>query len=169
MEPHQRHVIAIVVAMIVLVTFVRPPLDGPNNLYARTLVVVWFLLAPVAAMRVARATSFVVRTVEVLEGEQAAISRARRGSLRWTTAAILLCSLASAYALIGAVIEGAMFWGTPPATVEAARWINRNAPASTVVAVHPDEFESAFGYWLRRPILLAAERHALLFGAAPEA
>ncbi|MCH7826141.1 MAG: hypothetical protein IH849_15200 [Acidobacteria bacterium] len=83
-------------------------------------------------------------------------------------AAVLLCLLASGYALIGAVLEGAMFWSTSPATVEAARWINRNAPASAVVAVHPDEFEPAFGYWLRRPILLADERHALLFGAAPE-
>ncbi len=169
LEPHQRHVIGIVVAMIVVVTFIRPPLDGPNNLYARTLVVVWFLLAPFAAIRFARATRLVVRTVEADEGEHATISRARRGSLRWTMAAILLCLLASAYALIGVVIEGAMFWSTPPATVEAARWINRNAPASAVVAVHPEEFESAFGYWLRRPILLADERHALLFGAAPEA
>ncbi len=172
LEPHQRHVIAMVVAIVLLVTFVRPPLDGPNNLYARPLVVVWFLLAPFAAMRLARAAGFVIRTGGVGEGDHALLSRARRprgaGNAAWTMAAILLCLLASAYALIGVVLEGAMFWSTPPATVEAARWINRNAPASAVVAVHPNEFEPAFGYWLRRPILLADERHALLFGAAPE-
>ncbi len=172
LEPHQRHVIAMVVAIIVLVTFVRPPLDGPNNLYARPLVVVWFLLAPFAAMRFTRATGLVIRTGGLWEDDDVDLSRARRSrraaNLRWTLAAVLLCLLASVYALTGVVLEGAMFWSTPPATVEAARWINRNAPASAVVAVHPDEFEPAFGYWLRRSILLADERHALLFGAAPE-
>ena len=173
LEPHQRHVIAMIVAIIVLVTFVRPPVGGPNNLYARPLVLVWFLLAPFAAMRVARATGLVIRTSGGVAADHAAPPRRRRprgaNNLCWTMGAILLCLSASAYALVGASLEGALFWSTPPATVEAARWINENAPAAAVIAVHPDQFEPAFGYWLRRPIFLADERHALLFGAAPEA
>ena len=173
LQAHHRHVIGIVVSIVVLVTFVRPPVGGPNNLYARPLVLVWFLLAPFAAMRFARAAGFVTRTGGVGDGDHAALSRARRShggsALRWTSAAVLLCLLASAYAVVGVVLEGAMFWATPPANVEAARWINRNAPPATVVAVPTEELAgSQVGYWLRRPVLLADKRHALLFGASAE-
>jgi hypothetical protein len=83
-------------------------------------------------------------------------------------AAAALCLAANGYALLGVLLEGAWFWAAPPATVEASAWINGNAPAGAPVAVHPDELTSAFGYWLRRPLLLADERHALLFGASRE-
>jgi len=83
-------------------------------------------------------------------------------------AASLVCLLATAYALVGVVLEGALFWAAPADTVQTAIWVNANTPAESVVAVHPDEFHSSLGYWLRRPLVLADERHALLFGATAE-
>ena len=80
-------------------------------------------------------------------------------------AAVGLCLLATGYAALGVVLEGSLFWATPPATVEALRWINANASPGAVVAVHPDEFRGRMGYWLRRRLALADRRHALLFGA----
>jgi hypothetical protein len=170
--PHQGHVIAMVASIVVLVTFVRPPLGGPNNLYARPMVLVWFLLAPFAAMRFARATGWVVKTGgSPADGRKPAprVASARRtANARWMRAGAALCLAANGYALLGVLLEGAWFWSAPPATVDASAWINGNAPAGAPVAVHPDELTSAFGYWLRRPLLLADERHALLFGASRE-
>jgi hypothetical protein len=53
------------------------------------------------------------------------------------------------------------------ATVQVSRWVNENTPVGAVVAIAPDDFSRGFGYWLRRPLALADERHALLFGATP--
>ncbi|HEX9808785.1 MAG TPA: hypothetical protein VGC25_04180 [Alphaproteobacteria bacterium] len=171
-QPHQAHVIALAVSIVVLVTFVRPPLGGPNNLYARPMVLVWFLLAPFAAMRFARATGRVIKTGGAPADGRPPVPRARGArrvaNARWMMAGAALCLAANGYALLGVLLEGAWFWAAPPATVEASAWINANAPAGAPVAVHPDELTSAFGYWLRRPLLLADERHALLFGAGPE-
>jgi hypothetical protein len=174
---HQKHVIAMVVSLLVLVTFMRPPVGGPNNLYARPLVFVWFLLAPFAAMRFARTTGMVTRAGgssrfgrrASSHGDRRAIARVHGGggSRRWTMAGVALCLLANGYALLGVVLEGSLFKVTPTATVEVAQWINDNAPADAVVGISPDDFVSGFGYWLRRPLALADERHALLFGASP--
>jgi len=74
-RPHQSHVLALALSIVILVTIIRPPLDGPNNLYARPLLIVWFLLAPFAAMRFARATGLVTRAGGVGDGEHAVPSR----------------------------------------------------------------------------------------------
>jgi hypothetical protein len=136
------------------------------------MVLVWFLLAPFAAMRFARATGWVIKTGDTPADGRPPAARAkgarRTANARWVMAAAALCLAANGYALLGVLLEGAWFWAAPPATVEASAWINGNAPAGAPVAVHPDELTSAFGYWLRRPLLLADERHALLFGASRE-
>ncbi len=151
---HRGHVLALVLSVVLLVTFVRPPVGGPNNLYARPMVLVWFLLAPFAAVYFVRSWG----------GRHVSATADRRG--RWIAGAVVLCLLATAYAAVGVVLEGVMFWAAPAGVVEATRWLNANAPAASVVAVHPDDFHSSFGYWLRRPLFLADERHARLFGAA---
>jgi hypothetical protein len=167
------HVIGLVISIVVFVTFVRPPVGGPNNLYARPLVLVWFLLAPFAAVYFARSMGFPTLSGAVPGSDRPvpATSRSpgsrRRGS-RWVVGAVVLCLAATGYALAGVVLEGVMFWAAPAGIVEAARWANRHLPAGSVVAVHPDDFHSSFGYWLRRPLLLADERHALLFGGTEQ-
>ena len=45
----QREAVTMAAAIVVLVTFVRPPVGTPNNLYARPTLVVWALLACFAA------------------------------------------------------------------------------------------------------------------------
>jgi hypothetical protein len=132
------------VAILVLVTFVRPPVDGPNNLYARPLVLVFCILAPFA----------------VIAGSQWQRSKLLR-------AAIAIGALATGYAVVGNVLQGTLFWATEPALVDAARWINRSTPATDLVAIHPEEFSRYIGFWLRRPVVLADERHARLLGAGP--
>jgi hypothetical protein len=76
-----------------------------------------------------------------------------------------LCLAATAFALLGVLLEGTLFWATPRTTVDALQWVNRNATRGAVVAVHPDDFRGRMGYWARRPLALADARHALLFGA----
>ena len=168
-QPHQAHVVALLATIVVLVTVFRPPVGGPNNLYARPMLLVWFLLAPFAAMRFVRATGLVTRAGGMGDGDHAVLSRARRlpgaRNARWVLAATALCLLGSGYALVGVVLEGGLFWATPTPTVDALQWIERNAPPDAVVAIHPDDFRGQMGYWARRPLALADERHALLFGA----
>jgi hypothetical protein len=175
--PHQHHVVELVLALLVVLVFVRPAAGEPNNLYARPLVVAWFLLAPFAATRWACAGGSAPATGgarDTPEGDHFAtpLSRSHRGQrgkgARWATAGVLLCLLANGYALLGVVLEGALFWATPSSAVEVSRWINDNTPRDAVIAVAPEEFLSGFGYWLRRPLALADERHALLFGGSRE-
>jgi hypothetical protein len=172
LQSHQRHVLWMSLSVLVTVVFVRPPVGMPNNLYARPLVLVWCLLAPFAAMRVARVAGLVTRTGGSAGGERPATSRAHRrhgiGDARWALAAVALCLLGNGYALVGMVLEGRLFWATPVGTVEATRWIDDNAPRDAVVAIPEEDFVSGFGYFLRRPLALADERHALLFGADRE-
>ena len=148
----QRHVGMVVVTMLLLVTFVRPPVGGPNNLYARPMVLVWFLLAPFAGMAAARLGG----------GGGAGGGLARNRTL---ALAACLCLMANGYALVGVLLEGSLFWATDRDTLAAIRWVNDNTEPDALVAVHPDDFASVFGYWLRRPLVIADERHALLFGA----
>lgn len=163
-QPHQRHVVWMVLSLMVCIVFVRPPVGGPNNLYARPLLLVWFLLAPFAAMRWAR-WSGLLPGGRGGDGGGAARARRRRGAPTWAVAALTLCLLANGYALLGVLLEGALFWPTSPPTVEAAAWTNDNAAPGAVVAIAPRDYQSSFGYWLRRPLALADERHAMLFGA----
>jgi hypothetical protein len=141
----QREAIALVIAVLLLLTFVRPPVEIGNNLYARALLLVWFVLAPFAAAAVGRI-----------------------GRPRWVTAAVVACVLGTCYAEVGYLLQGALFWSTPKASVEALRWINDNTPRSSVVAIRPEDFENNFGYWLRRPLVLGGKRLAVLFGADPQ-
>ena len=148
--PAQSHVVALIVSIMVLVVIIRPAVGGPNNLYARSLVVVWFLMAPFAALALAsRRRAF---TDEPL----------RRHRLM---AGLALCLLANVYALVGVLLEGGLFWAAPPDTVEAIEWVNEQTPADAVIAVFPDDYVSTFGYFARRRLSLADERHAALFGA----
>ncbi len=139
----ERQIIVAAVAILALTTFVRPP-EGPNNLFARPMVLVFALLTPFAAMAAAR----IGRSV-ALQG------------------ALVLCALATGYSVAGNLVE-AVFWAAPVGQVDGMRWINANLPRGTLVAVAPADYDRFFGYWLRRPLLLADERHALLLGASPQ-
>ncbi len=151
--PAQSHVVAVMVSMMVLVVIIRPPVGGPNNLYARSLIVVWFLLAPFAALALVRWRA---------GGERSRMSR-YGGTVM---AGLALCLLANAYALVGVLLEGGLFWAAPPDTVEAIEWVNEQTPADAVIAVHPDDYVTTFGYFARRRLSLADEWHAGLFGAS---
>ena len=140
----QREAAALVVAIMLVVTFVRPPLGVGNNLYARAPLLVWFVLAAFAAM-----------------------AASRIGLTRWLGAAVLACALGTFYAEAGYLLEGSLFWATPSTSVEAIRWVNDNTAPGAVVAIRPAEYETNYGYWLRRPVVLAGRRLALLFGADP--
>ncbi|MGE0450119.1 MAG: hypothetical protein AB7Q29_11120, partial [Vicinamibacterales bacterium] len=138
----QADAIGVALAVLALVTFVRPPVGVGNNLYARGLLLAWFLLAPFAA-----ATALELRRSRLL------------------IAAVVISAAGTLYAEMGYLLEGGVFWATPKATVEALRWVNAHTPPTAAVAIRPSEFENAYGYWLRRPLVLGGRRLALLFGA----
>ncbi len=144
LTPAQTEAAAVAVAVLILVTLVRPPVGVGNNLYARALLLVWFLLAPFAAVM---ATEY------------------RRS--RWLAAAAAVCAAGTVYAEAGYLLEGTLFWATPKPAVEAMRWVNANTPRAALVAIHPGDYENVYGYWLRRPLVLGGRRLALLFGADP--
>jgi hypothetical protein len=135
-----------VITILVLVTFVRPPVGGPNNLFARPMLVVWALLAVFAAATWGQ------------------FCQHRR--LCWLVVAV--CAAAVPYATLGVTLEGALFWPTPAEFLEAAQAINAGTPTQSVVAIHPDDETPAYGYWLRRRQVATYERVALLFGATSE-
>ncbi|MGD8328966.1 MAG: hypothetical protein PVJ49_05980 [Acidobacteriota bacterium] len=172
LQPHQRHVLWMSLSVLVVVVFVRPPVGMPNNLYARPLVLVWCMLAPFAALRLARVAGLVTRAdgITGVDPPPTASAGRRRGigDARWALVAVALCLLANGYALVGMLLEGRLFWATLVSTVEATRWVDDNAPRDAVVAIPQEDFVSGIGYFLRRPLALADERHALLFGANGE-
>lgn len=140
----RRRIVVFVVAVLLVVVFLRPPIGGPNNLYPRGMTLVWLLLAPFAATALLRTPRSV--------------------------AALLLapCALYLPYAMIGATLEGALFWATPMADHEVARWVEDTTGDRTIVALHPEEAPVYFTYWARRAIVYDDERLALLFGATPD-
>jgi hypothetical protein len=142
---HRIHAIGAIGALLLLTTFVRPPLGGPNNLYARPMLVVWGLLAPFAALAFERL-------------------RASPHSRRWIAIAALPCVLYVPYAVTGATLEGALFWPAPRELVQTSRWIDASSSRSSLVAIEPAALDSSWGYWLRRRLVLGDRRHALLFG-----
>jgi hypothetical protein len=142
--PVQQQAAAAAIGVLLLVTFVRPPVGIGNNLYARAVLLPWFLLAPFAAM----AAFSVLRT-------------------RWFRGAVLVSVLGTCYVQVGYLLEGTLFWATPKTTVDTLRWVNANTSAAAVVAIRPSEYENNYGYWLRRPLVLGGRRLALLFGADP--
>jgi hypothetical protein len=145
LTPVQQQTVALIGSVLVLLTFVRPPVDIGNNLYARALLLVWFALAPFAG---------------------AALLRIRRA--RWPAIAVLVSALGTCYVEVGYLLQGAIFWSTSSDAVRALRWINEHAPERALVAIHPADHENNFGYWLRRPFVLGNRRLALLFGANAE-
>jgi hypothetical protein len=144
LTPVEQQAAAVAASVLLLLTFVRPPIGVGNNLYARALLLTWFVLAPFAA--------------------GAALRFAKRRSV---AVAALVCALGTAYAEVGYLLQGSLFWSTPTADVEALRWVNDHTPAHAVVAIHPDDYENNHAYWLRRPLVLGDERLAVLFGARP--
>ncbi len=145
LTPAQFQIAALVMGIVIAVTIFRPPIGHPNNLYARSMLLAFCGLCPFAAL-----------------------AESRWLTLKWLVLAVSLCILGTGYSVLGNILDGAMFWKTPVVRVEALRWINRETPPDSVVAIHPKEFSRTFGWFLRRPLVLADERHASLFGARRE-
>ena len=137
--------IVIVLAILTLVTFFRPPPDGPNNLYARPMLLVFAMLVPLAIRGAERVTR-----------------------VGWLRTATVVCALGTGYALAGMVLQGLLFWSVPPALADACAWATRETPRSAVLAVHPDEFSRHIGFFCRRPLTIADVGHARLLGASTE-
>jgi hypothetical protein len=138
---NQLDAIAVAATILVLVVFVRPQEGIGNNLYARGMLLVWFVLAPLAA---------------------AAAGSVRRSVL---VPLAIVSVLGTGYAAAGSVAESMLFRGHPREDVDAMQWVNSNLPAQTVVAFHPQEYGNTDTYWLRRSIVLGNRRLAGLFGA----
>jgi hypothetical protein len=138
----QAEVLAFALAVVALAVFVRPPAGIGNNVYARGMLMVWFVLAPFAAV--------------------AALAVRRRYLVLGLVA---ICVLGTGYAVAGYVAESLLFRGQPRDNVEVMWWINANQPVDDVVAFHPDEYANNDTYWLRRPVALGNRRLARLFGA----
>ena len=132
-----------VLAVIVTVTIVRPPVDGPNNLYARGLLIVWMVAVPIAV--------------------EAWCSVRRSALLRM---AVVLAAVYLPYAMIGATLEGWLFWAVPRDDYAAARWISRNTPSDAVIAFSARAAPRYFTYWARRPVAYDNPRLARMFGAS---
>lgn len=144
LTPSRREAAVVALAVLVLVTFVRPPIGVGNNLYARALLLVWFLLAPFAA-----------------------IAAMAHRQVRWLAIAVAVCVAGSAYVQVGYLLEGTLFWATPKPAVDAIRWVNGNTPRTALVAIRPGDYENIYGFWLRRPLVLGGRRLAVLFGVDP--
>jgi hypothetical protein len=145
-RPVQREAASIAIAILVMVTFVRPPVGIGNNLYARAPLLAWFILAAFAAASAARAPR-----------------------ARWVTAGVVLCALGTGYAEVGYLLEGGLFWATPNSTVDALRWVDAHTARTAVVAIRPADYQNNDGYWLERPVVVGDRRLAVLFGADPAA
>lgn len=142
-SPHRTRCLVLAATILVLVALLRPPAGGPNNLYARGLLPVWLLLAPVAAAE-----------------------WQRRRNPAWRLAAgVCLCG--TLYAATGMFLEGYLFWATPTAAVRAARALNEASAPSDIIAM-PTEHLPGHAYWLRRSVAMYDERHARAFGASAE-
>jgi len=94
-----------------------------------------------------------------------AAATARSMSRPLLIAVLLPCALYTPYAMVGATLEGYLFWSTPAADHAVAEWIEEGTAPSTVVALSPDERPTYLTYWTRRPVVFHDSRLALLFGA----
>ena len=141
-HPLTREAVAIVIGIVLLITFFRPPVGEPNNLYARPMLLVFALLTPIAARVVAE--------------------RRRR----WHQVAVAVCGVGTAYALAGLVLQGMLFYSMPSSLAEACGWVSRETERAAPVAVRPDEFSRYVGFVCHRPLVVADRRHARLLGAS---
>ena len=139
-------VLVFLAVTVLLCVLLRPPVGGPNNLYARGLLPAWLLSCPYAALAFARWRA-----------------RARRALFL----ALAVCLAGTAYAWVGVLAEGSVFWPTPPALVRTARLLDRTTPVAARFATPPDARPPQLAYWLRRGVVYYDRRHALLFGATP--
>ena len=140
-----REQIVILLGILALVTFFRPPVDSPNNLYARPMLLVYLMLAP-----------FAVRAVD------------RTAMREWHRTAIIVCGLGTAYAVVGILLQGLLFWGIPTALADACSWTTRETPRTATLAVHPEDYTRYIGFFCRRPLVLGDRTHARLFGGTAE-
>ncbi len=140
-----REPVVIILAILTLVTFFPPPPDGPNNLYARSMLLVFAMLVPFAIRGAVRVTR-----------------------VGWLRSATVVCALGTGYALAGMVLQGVLFWSVPPTLADACAWATRETPRGAVLAVHPDEFSRYIGFFCRRPLTIADVRHARFLGASTE-
>lgn len=132
-------------AVILVAVLLRPP-PGPNNFFARPMLVAWCLLVPFAVVQ---------------------WQRHRRGVGWWLLVA--LCALCVLYGAVGATVEGYFFRPSSVARVAVAEWVRSASPEEARVAIDPREHRSDFGYWIERDFVLGDPRHAMLFGADPDA
>jgi len=140
---HRTRGLVMAATILILAALVRPPVGGPNNLYARGLLPAWLLLAPFAAAE-----------------------WQRRRNVAWRVAAgVCLCG--TLYAAMGTFLEGYLFWASPTAAVQTARAVNERSSPNDIVAM-PAKQLPGHAYWLRRSVVLYDERHARLFGASAE-
>ncbi len=140
-----REPVVIILAILALVTFFRPPAGEPNNLYARPMLLVGAMLVPFAIRGAATVTR-----------------------VGWLRAATAICALGTGYALVGMVLQGMLFWSVSPALADACAWATRETPRGAALAMHPDEFSRYVGFFCRRPLTIADVRHARLLGASTE-
>jgi hypothetical protein len=126
----------------VVAVLVRPPVGEPNNVYARGLLMVWFILAAFAAQE---------------------WQRRPRG--RTWVGAIVICALGTLFTPIGLLLEGASFRATPQDAVRTIEELHTATPAESIVAI-PEGALPGQAYFLRRRLLAYDSRHARLFGAA---
>ncbi len=138
---HRTRALVLAGTIVVLAALVRPPVGGPNNLYARGLLPVWMLLAPFAAAE-----------------------WQHRRNLAWRFAAAV-CFAGTLYAAVGTFVEGYLFWASPATAVRTARAVNERSAPDDVVAM-PVAPLPGHAYWLRRSVAMYDERHARLFGAS---
>lgn len=135
-----RLVLAAALISIVAV-LVRPPFGEPNNVYARGLLLVWFILAAFGAHEWQR--------------------RARGRGWQLATA---VCLLGTLFTPIGLLLEGIAFRATPADAVATIEQLHAATPPDTVVAI-PEGVLGGRAFFLRRRLLAYDERHARLFGA----
>ncbi len=125
----------------VVAVFLRPPFDEPNNVYARGLLLVWFILAAFGA------------------GEW----RRRSHGRGWQMAATV-CLLGTLFTPVGLLLEGLSFRGTPADAVATIEQLHAATPPDAVVAI-PEDVLSGRAFFLRRRLLAYDARHASIFGA----
>ncbi len=126
----------------VTAVLVRPPFGEPNNVYARGLLMVWFILAAFGAH----------------EWQQRSRGRG------WKIAAAV-CLLGTLFTPIGLLLEGVAFRGTSVDAVATIEQLHERTAPEAVVAI-PEDTLSGRAYFLRRRLLAYDERHARMFGAS---
>jgi len=120
---------------------VRPPFDEPNNVYARGLLLAWFILAAFGAHE----------------------WRRRPHNWAWRIATVV-CLLGTVFTPIGLLLEGVSFRGTPADAIATIEQLHAATPPDAIVAI-PEGALSGQAFFLRRRLLSYDERHARIFGA----